>query len=338
MSSENSNGEPPREGRDIRAKSVQYWVEYRGNTIELWGGQLLIGRSAMCRLVLDDPLVSRQHAEFRQLGDAVFLFDLKSVNGVFVNGKRVEQKQEVRPGDRVLIGEQELTLVARSFDKETKPHVPSRRRFIETLHASDVDAHQDQSARPNRELAGAVPGSSPKAGRDLDETDGDPKASVGSKLVDAKSPDQKEELTFQGEALALLTGVADKALAMGRGEEAERILGAYFANLLDAARAGAVVMNKTSDSAAAYAVKLATVTNRGGWIDYAIMLFTTLKRPLPGEIVDELYGLLRKMSGINLVAVREYVEVLHSNQARFGPAERFLVQRIEGLERIASLR
>ncbi|MGC4064677.1 MAG: FHA domain-containing protein [Polyangiaceae bacterium] len=79
---------------------VHYWVEYRGNTLELRGGQLLIGRSAMCRLVLDDPLVSRQHAEFRQVGDSVFIFDLKSVNGVFVNGRRIEQKQELRLGDK----------------------------------------------------------------------------------------------------------------------------------------------------------------------------------------------------------------------------------------------
>ncbi|MGE5787974.1 MAG: FHA domain-containing protein, partial [Myxococcales bacterium] len=66
-----------------------YWVEYKGNAIELRGGQLLVGRSAMCRLVLDDPLVSRQHAEFRLVGGSVFLFDLNSVNGVYVNGKRV---------------------------------------------------------------------------------------------------------------------------------------------------------------------------------------------------------------------------------------------------------
>jgi pSer/pThr/pTyr-binding forkhead associated (FHA) protein len=348
VSSENSNGEPPKDGRDPRAKVVQYWVEYRGNTIELWSGQLLIGRSAMCRLVLDDPLVSRQHAEFRQLGDSVFLYDLKSVNGVFVNGKRVEQRQEVRPGDRVLIGEQELTLVARSFDKETKPHVPSRRRFIETLHASDVDAQIDN---PSRNARGASNAATAVAGsRSLVETGGDPNAAPSDAKQDSKGSEQKsdqkseqkseqkEELTFQGEALVLLTGVADKALALGRGEEAERILGAYMANLLDAARAGAVVMNKTCDTAATYAVKLAAVTNRGGWIDYAITLFTTIKRPLPGEVIDELYGLLRKLTGINVAAVREYVEVLRANQARFGPAERFLVQRIEGLERLASLR
>jgi hypothetical protein len=279
----------------------------------------------MCRLVLDDPLVSRQHAEFRQVGDGVFLFDLKSVNGVFVNGKRVDQKQEVRPGDKVLIGEQEMTLVARSVDKETKPHVPSRRRFIETLHATDSNAGGAKPANAAVRAGGEPPSTSPTGDNPLVE----PKSAIS---------DSKEDLTFQGEALELLTGVADKVLALKRGEEAERILGTCMTNLLEAARSGALVGPKTGDKAAAYSVKLAAVTGKGSWIDYAITLFTTLKRPLPGAVVDELYGLLRKTSGVDLAGIRGYVAVLHAAQTRFGPAERFLVQRIEGLERLASLR
>jgi pSer/pThr/pTyr-binding forkhead associated (FHA) protein len=320
------HAEPPKEGHEGRGTPVHYWVEYRGNTIELRGGQLLIGRSAMCRLVLDDPLVSRQHAEFRQVGDSVFLFDLKSVNGVFLNGKRVDQKQEVRPGDKVLIGEQEMTLVARSVDKETKPHVPSRRRFIETLHASDSKTDGAKAASVAARAGGEQSSStSPTADNPLVE----PKPAMS---------DSTDDLTFQGEALELLTGVADKVLALKRGDEAERILGACMTNLLEAARSGAIVGPKTGDKAAAYSVKLAAVTGKGGWIDYAITLFTTLKRPLPGVVVDELYGLLRKTSGVDLAGIREYVAVLHASQTRFGPAERFLVQRIEGLERLASLR
>ncbi|HMA92721.1 MAG TPA: FHA domain-containing protein, partial [Polyangiaceae bacterium] len=249
-----------------------------------------------------------------------FLFDLKSVNGVYVNGKRVDQKQEVRPGDKVLIGEQEMILSARSADKETKPHVPARRKFIETLHASD--------AAMNQESASARATARPYSGGAQDDGAGELKP----------LSDTKEELTFQGEALELLTGVADKVLALGRGEEAERILGTYMANLLDAAKAGAGVGPKTSDKAAIYATKLAAVTGKSSWLDFAITLFTILKRPLPGEVVDELYGLLRKTSGVNLGAVREYVAVLQSVQSKFGPAEKFLLGRIEGLERIASLR
>lgn len=297
--------------------TIGYWVEYRGNAIELRGGQLLVGRSAMCRLVLDDPLVSRQHAEFRQVGENVFLFDLKSVNGVFVNGKKVEQKQELKPGDKVVIGEQEMTLLARSFETETKPHVPSRRRLVETIHQGDVD---QLGVKPNQV-----------------QTADNPAPSDANSEGDTKS-DTKEELTYQGEALELLAGVADKVLALGRGDEAERILGTYMANLLDAARTGAPISPKTADKAAVYAVKLAMVTTKGGWIDYAVTLFLLLKRPLPATVVDDLYGVLRKVSSINLSSFREYLSMLHASQNRLGPAERFVVQRLEGLERLASLR
>jgi hypothetical protein len=277
-------------------------VEYRGNAIELRGGQLLVGRSAMCRLVLDDPLVSRQHAEFRVVEDRMMVFDLKSVNGVFVNGQRIERSSALRAGDRVVIGEQELAVVARVSDRETTPQVPARRRLAETLHGGDPDgaaSPQNGSVRP-------------------------------SSLPD--------DATHQSDALDLLGGVADKVLALGRGEEAERILGAYLANLLEQAKAGNRVAGRSADRAASFAVKLASVMTKGSWIDYAFSLFSALRRPLPGPVIDELFEVLRRVSGVNLGAVREYVALLHAEQSRFGPAERFLVQRIEGLERLASLR
>lgn len=322
MADEIRSGE--KNGKPLGVRSVSlpmtaigYWVEYRGNAIELRGGQLLVGRSAMCRLVLDDPLVSRQHAEFRQVGENVFLFDLKSVNGVFVNGKKVEQKQELKPGDKVLIGEQEMTLLARSFETETKPHTPSRRRLVDTIHQTDLD---NPNLRSNQVQTADNPVTNDRYADNESKTD------------------SKEELTYQGEALELLAGVADKVLSFGRGDEAERILGTYMANLLEAARTGAPISPKTADKAAIYAVKLATVTGKSGWVDYAITLFLLLKRPLPGAVVDDLYGVLRKVSSINLSSFREYLSMLHAAQNRFGPAERFVIQRLEGLERLASLR
>lgn len=288
--------------RSVLPAPPVYWVEYRGSAVDLRGGQLLVGRSAMCRLVLDDPLVSRQHAEFRIVDGGLVVYDLKSVNGVFVNGQRIEHSAALRPGDRVVIGEQELAVVARLTDKETAPQSPVRRRLAETLHNNPPDSvlPQPGSLRPS-----AVP------------------------------PD---DATHQTDALELLGGVADKVLALGRGEEAERILGPYLTNLLEQARSGAKAASRTTDRAAYFAVKLASVTLKGSWVDYAFSLFAALRRPLPGPVVDELYEVLRKVSGVNLGAVREYVTLLRAEQNQFGPAERFLVQRIEGLERLASLR
>lgn len=139
------------------------------------------------------------------------------------------------------------------------------------------------------------------------------------------------------EALELIGGVVDKILALGRPEEAERMLTPRLAGLLDAVQAG-FDTDRALNQAARYAVKLAGATGKGAWIDYVFRLYTCVKRPLPGEVVDELYQVLRRVEAVNVDVLREYVSTLRAHQNEFGPAERFLVQRIEGLERLATLR
>ena len=278
------------------AESV-YFIEYRGDSIELKGGQLLIGRSAMCRVVLDDPLVSRQHAEFRVENGAVILHDLKSVNGVFVNGQKVERQLRLAIGDRVSIGSQELVLRSRTASKKVA-NATERRALSETL---------------------------------LDQ----PAPQV---MPDGTNALNSEDSTVQCEGLDLLATVADKVIALRRGEDAERILTTYLQTLLEKARLGHVCPPQTADKAVTYAIKLAVVTGKASWVEYCIDLYSVLRRPLPVYVVDTLYELLRKISGVNLTALREYVATLRAVQSRLGPAEKFLVQRIEGLERLAALR
>lgn len=139
-----------------------------------------------------------------------------------------------------------------------------------------------------------------------------------------------------GPTLELLGGLADKVLAMGRGEEAERMLGGQLDKVMVAARLGQDLDAAVVTHAAGLAVRLAAVTGKGSWLDYAFELSSYLKRPLPAEIVDQLYEVARKVSSVSLLILRDYVAGLRSDQTRFGPAERFLVQRLEGLERIVA--
>jgi hypothetical protein len=57
--------------------------------------------------------------------------------------------------------------------------------------------------------------------------------------------------------------------------------------------------------------------------------------PLP--IVDELYTLVGRVRGMNRALLRDYVEALRAQAESFSPTERFVLQRLEGLERMASL-
>src|ERR671916_771123 len=69
----------------------------------LSGSRVVLGRSREADIVLQDPNVSRRHAEVRRGDDGWHIVDLGSTNGIKVNGRRVES-QALRPGDQVTIG------------------------------------------------------------------------------------------------------------------------------------------------------------------------------------------------------------------------------------------
>ncbi|HME74609.1 MAG TPA: BTAD domain-containing putative transcriptional regulator [Mycobacterium sp.] len=69
-----------------------------------------IGRSSDNDIVLSDVKVSRHHAVITDNGTALTITDLGSVNGVRVDGKRIDPSAELRDGDRLRIGDQEFTL------------------------------------------------------------------------------------------------------------------------------------------------------------------------------------------------------------------------------------
>ena len=68
------------------------------------GVRVLVGRAANCDCVLADDCVSRRHAHIWRDGVRWFIRDLGSRNGTRVNGMRVVERAEVRPGDRVWLG------------------------------------------------------------------------------------------------------------------------------------------------------------------------------------------------------------------------------------------
>jgi pSer/pThr/pTyr-binding forkhead associated (FHA) protein len=149
--------------------------------------------------------------------------------------------------------------------------------------------------------------------------------------------DCEESLTRRADAFKLLAGVVDKALAMGRGEEAERVLSGHLTSALRDAKQGAQVAPELCSAASQYAIKLALATGKASWVDYAIELYSVLKRPMPLALVDELYLLPRKVRGVNRSLLKAYIAELKKIGSGLSPTERFTLQRIEGLERLLGL-
>jgi len=72
-------------------------------------GRATIGRHPANVVVLDDTKVSRDHAAIRATADGFVINDLRSTNGTFVNGARVDE-QPLADGDVILVGSTEMTL------------------------------------------------------------------------------------------------------------------------------------------------------------------------------------------------------------------------------------
>ena len=72
--------------------------------IELTAEPLSIGRSREADIPLLDDKVSRVHCGIRLSDGKFYLKDLKSRNGTYVNGERVEDTAEIKAGDRIQIG------------------------------------------------------------------------------------------------------------------------------------------------------------------------------------------------------------------------------------------
>ena len=68
-----------------------------------------IGRSRQADIVIDDPNVSRQHAEVRPRGGAWVLTDLGSTNGSRLNGRQITGSEVIQAGDEIEIGTSVIT-------------------------------------------------------------------------------------------------------------------------------------------------------------------------------------------------------------------------------------
>jgi hypothetical protein len=79
--------------------------------------QILIGRSSDLDMVLVEDMVSRKHARIAMQTDQIWIEDLGSTNGTFVNGEKIKRAR-LKEGDRVLIGTSILKLIAGDAPKE----------------------------------------------------------------------------------------------------------------------------------------------------------------------------------------------------------------------------
>ncbi|PKN39668.1 MAG: hypothetical protein CVU63_14820, partial [Deltaproteobacteria bacterium HGW-Deltaproteobacteria-20] len=116
-----SKGPPPPPGpvqsRPLALRFIS--GKYQGGEFPLVPGkEIHVGRSNDLDMVLAEDMVSRKHARIAFQGEDIYIEDLASTNGTFVNGEKIK-RSKLREGDRVLIGTSILKVVVSESVRRT---------------------------------------------------------------------------------------------------------------------------------------------------------------------------------------------------------------------------
>jgi len=132
----------------MEVKLIVVGGKQEGMEIPVQGPEFLIGRGEECRLRPQSTLISRKHCAILVDKDSAVLVDFGSVNGTLVNGERVQDRCELKNGDRIKIGIIELDVrTAVSLIGKKKPKVNNvQEAAARTVAAAVADDDLDISS------------------------------------------------------------------------------------------------------------------------------------------------------------------------------------------------
>lgn len=236
---------------------ARFRLRFLLHEIDLPVGELVIGRSAVCGLTIDDPLVSRCHARLIVEQERVFIEDAGSRNGIRVQGRTIGGRTEIADGARFRLGTQELTLRR----MEDSPVVVPRRP------ATGFMIHCGACGLPYSTDAGECP----HCGVEKDS-----------------APDEPTTTTEQAWSIELVAETIHRARALGRSDNLERLLVQARA-VLDSV--SVTVDRRRLDQLADGAIRFSSQSGNVDWARWALNLYS--KRGIvPGyEIGEQLSSL-----------------------------------------------
>ena len=264
------------------------------------GPEVVLGRSPECHITIEDPLISRRHAKISIGEDSAAVEDLGSRNGVKLNGRAIDGKSELRDGDRVRLGTQELIFSVVSHNK--RPARPTG--YMRVCHACGTPYPEGSPSCPH---CGAPA---------LEEEE-----TVSGMMVESQ-----RNWTFQ-----LLGEVIERALSTNRASEADRLMRRAAKEVDDRLAAGERLDSDNISMISSFAVRLARLIGGSEWVAWALTLHRRQGRMLADEVIDRLEELdLKSLSDVPPV-LGTYVSWYKTQPPRAPSPELSRLARLEQL-------
>ena len=103
----------------------------------------IVGRDPASAIPLQDPLVSWRHAEFTIAGQSVYLRDLGSGTGTWINNAPVTAPKSLRDGDKIRIGSTELTARVLRIGADGQPMTAEAQASLQKAGTGENKPHLD---------------------------------------------------------------------------------------------------------------------------------------------------------------------------------------------------
>ncbi len=112
--------------------------------------EIIIGRSSDLDMVLVEDMVSRRHAKITSTDVEVFIQDVGSTNGTFVNGEKIAGRAKLSEGDRILLGTSIIKVVAADSVASSGASEAEARRRLE------ASGQRQGTAMGGRPMSGVI--------------------------------------------------------------------------------------------------------------------------------------------------------------------------------------
>lgn len=291
-------------------------------------GTLTIGRSPQCQIILDDPLVSRLHSKFH-ISKRIFIEDLGSRNGTYVNGKRIIGKIEVKPGDKIMIGTQEMEI--------TKPLEHGKSATMPFIHCPTCGKSRPDTEEPcpfcgvylvSRKKDEKNPDILPIQTLNLLEEE-TLEQDVAFKTIEIEN--SEDETTYIATPLTIMSNVAGKFIILKRYEEAEKLITRFEKEIETKIQLGSIVNSKEVELASFVVVKYVAETGNAQYLDIIFNMYVYINLIPPRNLVDELFKMISKVRYISGQSLDKLIA--NNTNRELSSNDKFVLRRLEGLRK-----